>query len=88
MKNIIVLLAALAIWTSEVGAQTPYFQGKTIRFIVGYPAGSTHDQWARLVGPHLTNCRNYCGRLQEASPGRRTEIARKPIAVPGEEEAV
>ena len=54
MKNIIVLLAALAIWTSEVGAQTPYFQGKTIRFIVGYPAGSTHDQWARLVGPHLT----------------------------------
>ena len=25
-----------------------------IRFIVGYPAGSTHDLWARLVGPHMT----------------------------------
>src|SRR5438445_10419361 len=38
----------------EAAAQTPYFQGKTIRFVVGYPAGSTHDLWARLVGPYLT----------------------------------
>jgi tripartite-type tricarboxylate transporter receptor subunit TctC len=39
---------------TEVPAQTPYFQGKTIRFVVGYPAGSTHDLWARLVGPYMT----------------------------------
>jgi tripartite-type tricarboxylate transporter receptor subunit TctC len=38
----------------DARAQTPYFQGKTIRFVVGYPAGSTHDLWARLVGPYLT----------------------------------
>jgi tripartite-type tricarboxylate transporter receptor subunit TctC len=53
MKNIIFLLTALMIWASGAGAQTPYFQGKTIRFIVGYPAGSTHDLWARVVGPHM-----------------------------------
>lgn len=54
MKNLTILLAALTIWFSDVSAQTPYFQGKTIRFVVGYPAGSTHDLWARLVGPHMT----------------------------------
>ena len=54
MKLIVILLAAITAWTSEAGAQTPYFQGKTIRFIVGYPAGSTHDLWARLVGAHMT----------------------------------
>jgi tripartite-type tricarboxylate transporter receptor subunit TctC len=54
MKKVIFLLAALMLWNSEVSAQTPYFQGKTIRFVVGYPAGSTHDLWARLVGPYLT----------------------------------
>jgi len=54
MKLIVILLAAFTAWTSEAGAQTPYFQGKTIRFIVGYPAGSTHDLWARLVGSHMT----------------------------------
>lgn len=54
MKLIVILLAAFTAWTSEAGAQTPYFQGKTIRFIVGYPAGSTHDLWARLVGAHMT----------------------------------
>jgi tripartite-type tricarboxylate transporter receptor subunit TctC len=54
MKNIIFLLVALTVWNTEAGAQTSYFQGKTIRFVVGYPAGSTHDLWARLVGPHMT----------------------------------
>ena len=54
MKKLTILLAALTICGSDASAQTPYFQGKTIRFIVGYPAGSTHDLWARVVGPHMT----------------------------------
>jgi len=41
-------------WAAELFAQTPYFQGKTIRIIVGYPAGSAHDLWARLIAPQLT----------------------------------
>jgi len=39
---------------SQVAAQTPYYQGKTIRVVVGYPAGSAHDLWARLIAPQLT----------------------------------
>ena len=41
MKNIGFLLFVLTVWNSQTAAQTPYFQGKTIRFVVGYPAGST-----------------------------------------------
>ena len=54
MKKMLLLLAALVIDVSQASAQAPYFQGKTIRFVVGYPAGSTHDLWARLVGPYMT----------------------------------
>jgi tripartite-type tricarboxylate transporter receptor subunit TctC len=48
------VLLLCVIWSTEVFAQTPYFQGKTIRVIVGYPAGSAHDLWARLIAPQLT----------------------------------
>jgi tripartite-type tricarboxylate transporter receptor subunit TctC len=38
-------------------AQTPFYQGKTIRIIVGYQAGDNHDQWARtyarFLGKHI-----------------------------------
>ncbi len=54
MKRMHFWLLICLIWSSQVAAQTPYFQGKTIRMVVGYPAGSLHDQWARLVAPQLT----------------------------------
>src|SRR3954470_22360701 len=54
MKELSLWLLIVLGWYSSASAQTPYFQGKTIRFIVGYPAASTHDSWARLVGPYLT----------------------------------
>src|ERR1041385_4997051 len=54
MKKMLLLLAALVIDVAHANAQAPFFQGKTIRFVVGYPAGSTHDLWARLVGPYMT----------------------------------
>lgn len=41
-------------WSSLLAAQTPYYQGKTIRIVVGYPAGSAHDMWGRLVASQLT----------------------------------
>ena len=31
-------------------AQAPFYQGKTIRVIVGYQPGDNHDQWARTYG--------------------------------------
>src|SRR5919197_923149 len=54
MKQIALFLLASLLWSSEIAAQTPYFQGKTIRLVVGYPAGSAHDIWARLIAPQLT----------------------------------
>ena len=54
MKKTSVWLLSVLLWSVEVAAQTPYFQGKTIRVIVGYPAGSAHDLWARMIAPQLT----------------------------------
>ena len=54
MKRIGCGLLGLLLWACEAGAQTPYYQGKTIKILVGYPAGSSHDQWARLIAPYLS----------------------------------
>lgn len=54
MKQASIGLLLLLIGASNATAQTPYYQGKTIRVVVGYPAGSAHDLWARLIAPHLT----------------------------------
>jgi tripartite-type tricarboxylate transporter receptor subunit TctC len=54
MKKISFWLFGFLFWYSDLAAQTPYYQGKTIRLIVGYPAGSAHDIWARLIAPQLT----------------------------------
>lgn len=34
-------------------AQSPYYQGKTIRVIVGYQPGDTHDLWARMYTRYM-----------------------------------
>jgi tripartite-type tricarboxylate transporter receptor subunit TctC len=47
-------LLAFIFFSAPVAAQTPYYQGKTIRVLVGYPAGSLHDVWGRLVASQLT----------------------------------
>jgi tripartite-type tricarboxylate transporter receptor subunit TctC len=54
MKKTIFWLLIFLLSSSPLAAQTPYYQGKTIRMLVGYPAGSAHDIWARLVAPQLT----------------------------------
>jgi tripartite-type tricarboxylate transporter receptor subunit TctC len=54
MKMTAFWLLGLALFSSSAAAQTPYFQGKTIRIVVGYPAGSVHDLWGRLIAPQLT----------------------------------
>jgi tripartite-type tricarboxylate transporter receptor subunit TctC len=54
VKKISFSLVVSMLWIANAAAQTPYYQGKTIRLIVGYPAGSAHDIWARLIAPQLT----------------------------------
>jgi tripartite-type tricarboxylate transporter receptor subunit TctC len=43
------LLAA----TSGLQAQSSFYQGKSIKLIVGSPAGSNYDQYSRLIAPYL-----------------------------------
>lgn len=55
---LVFILEPLNPWNLErVSAQTPFYQGKTIRFIVGYQPGDNHDQWvrfyARFLGRHI-----------------------------------
>ena len=53
MKKLGLALLAMFFWSADLAAQAPYYEGKTIRIVVGYPAGSGHDQWARLIAPQL-----------------------------------
>ena len=53
MNSWVVLFGLVLSMPSMSPAQTPFFEGKTIRIIVGYPAGTTHDAWARLVAAHM-----------------------------------
>jgi tripartite-type tricarboxylate transporter receptor subunit TctC len=46
------LLLALA-FGSDLEAQTPFYQGKTITLLVGSSAGSTYDNYARFIAHHL-----------------------------------
>jgi tripartite-type tricarboxylate transporter receptor subunit TctC len=40
--------------TKADAQSAPFYQGKTIRIVVGLPAGDVYDLWARLIAKHLT----------------------------------
>jgi tripartite-type tricarboxylate transporter receptor subunit TctC len=56
-KAWLLMLYALILWVPSVFAQAPFYQGKTIRVIVGTPPGNLYDLWARLIvanmGKHI-----------------------------------
>ena len=52
MKRFAVLFWLLVVIDPAL-AQTPYFQGKTIRIVTGYPAGDVNDMWPRLITQHM-----------------------------------
>ncbi|MEX0806043.1 MAG: tripartite tricarboxylate transporter substrate-binding protein [Candidatus Binatia bacterium] len=45
-------IALLLAWSSNLYAQTPFYQGKTVRLIVGSSSGGGYDLWARLLARH------------------------------------
>lgn len=49
----ILALLLVAIWPASVRAQTPFYQGKTIRLVAGTPAGSVYDLYARMVAQFI-----------------------------------
>jgi tripartite-type tricarboxylate transporter receptor subunit TctC len=50
-KSILTLL--LLLFAADIQAQTPFYQGKTIRIIVGNLAGDAYDLWARIFAQHM-----------------------------------
>ena len=54
MKKPALLIVLLLFGAVAVHAQTPYYQGKTIRIVTGYPAGDVNDLWPRLIAQHMT----------------------------------
>jgi len=49
MKKSWLLILSLTLWIPSAFAQAPFYQGKTIRVIVGTPPGNLYDLWARLI---------------------------------------
>ncbi|HEY3166318.1 MAG TPA: hypothetical protein VGK57_03755, partial [Candidatus Binatia bacterium] len=53
MVNLI-LAMCLVIWSSStLFAQTPYYQGKTVKVVVGFTTGGFYDRWARLLSRYM-----------------------------------
>jgi len=47
------LILCASLWSSSALAQAPFYQGKTIRVIIGTPPGNLYDLWARLTVAHM-----------------------------------
>jgi tripartite-type tricarboxylate transporter receptor subunit TctC len=46
-------LAGLTLLTGVASAADPFFKGKTVRIVVGYPPGGGYDTYARIVARHM-----------------------------------
>ena len=53
MKTVIFALSFFLAWISEVHPQPAFYQGQTIRIVVGVPAGDVYDLWSRLIAAHI-----------------------------------
>ncbi|MBI2987114.1 MAG: tripartite tricarboxylate transporter substrate binding protein [Deltaproteobacteria bacterium] len=53
MRAVAIAVLFCLIQGSALHAQSPFYQGKTIRMVVGYLAGDGYDIWARIVAAHL-----------------------------------
>src|ERR671914_2200588 len=53
MKRVALLLWCLLCLCTELSAQAPFYQGKTITFIVGSGAGTAYDIYARLLAAYI-----------------------------------
>lgn len=53
MKRIVLGLLFLVAANSNLLAQ-PFFEGKTVRVLVGFSPGGSYDLWARLIAQHMS----------------------------------
>jgi tripartite-type tricarboxylate transporter receptor subunit TctC len=53
MNRILFVLLLVLVSPLNALAQAPFYQGKTIRIVAGYGAGSVDDAWTRLIARYL-----------------------------------
>lgn len=53
MKRMIFALLFLFLWSPNLHAQADFYEGKTVRIVVGFTPGGFYDRWARLIARHM-----------------------------------
>ncbi len=53
MRVLIFAIALLFPMSTPLYAQTPFYQGKQIRVVVGFTSGGFYDRWARLLSRYM-----------------------------------
>jgi tripartite-type tricarboxylate transporter receptor subunit TctC len=53
MKNVAIAFWLVITCLSNAQAQAPFYEGKTIRIVVGLPAGDAYDLYARMLAAHM-----------------------------------
>ena len=53
LLSLLFFLAANLVFGPTLHAQAPFYQGKSITFIIGNQAGGLYDLWARLFAAHI-----------------------------------
>jgi tripartite-type tricarboxylate transporter receptor subunit TctC len=53
MRRFALALSFVLASISNLQAQSPFYQGKTIRIVVGNLAGDAYDLWARIFAQHM-----------------------------------
>ncbi len=53
MKKISAVLLFIMSASMAAAAQSPYYQGKQIKVVVGFTTGGFYDRWARLMARHM-----------------------------------
>jgi tripartite-type tricarboxylate transporter receptor subunit TctC len=53
MKTLAIGFLSVVVCVSTVHAQTPFYEGKTIRIVVGLPAGDAYDLYSRMLAAHM-----------------------------------
>ncbi len=53
MKRITLGLLVVLLLSSNLHAQAPFYQGKTVRIVVGFTPGGFYDRWARLLARYM-----------------------------------
>ena len=53
MKILAMGFSLVFICLSNLHAQAPFYEGKTIRVVVGLPAGDAYDLYARMLAAHM-----------------------------------